>query len=454
MIGRRSFRHSARLPAEIVWVVAGQIAAAICAVVGMRFLTQLLPPAEYGVLALALTVGALMQQVVFGPVANAVLRFYSTSAARGELPRMLRAASSLFARAALALIVCAIAVEAVGTLRVALGGWAMIATASAFALVSGLNGVLAATHSAARRRSVVAAHQGLSELLRFGLAVAFVHYSGSSSVAALCGFVIGVGITCVSQSLVLWRSERHARPNAPSFTNEPRAIEQRWRRQLTQYARPFALWGGFTWVVLASDRWSLQAFQSTADVGRYAALLQLGSYPITMAASVLVQLAAPVLFARAADASDPALRSDSRRLNYTLTFLVLAATAVATAAAVLLYRPLFNVLIGEAYREVSWMLPVVVLSAGLFAAGQQLALTLQSDLRVDRLVVPKIGSSIVGIAGFFAGARWWGMPGVVWAGVLYAAVHLVWIALARAESTIQRVAPADVVAELPPVSNA
>lgn len=414
---------------EVLWVISGQSIAALCALLGMRYLTVYLPPAEYGVLALALTLGSLMQQIVFGPVSNAVLRFYAASATRRELRTMLRGAAVLFLWATAGLTVLAAVGAATHRVRPGSPAAGMIVAAALFAFVSGVNGALAAAHSAARRRSVVAAHQALAELLRFALAIAAVRLAGSSSLAALTGFVTGIGLCASSQGVLLWRAVRHEPRRAadPATIGESRA---RWRGELARYARPFAIWGGFTWAVLAADRWALQAFQSTADVGRYAALFQLGSYPITMGASMMVQLAAPVLFARAADASDLERRGESRHLNRILTALVLLATLVATLLAALLHRVIFAALVGESYRSVSWMLPAVVLGAGLFAAGQQLALTLQSDLRVERLVAPKIGSAVVGIILYFAGSRWGGMPGVVGAGVAFAAVHLAWVAVA------------------------
>ena len=415
--------------AEVAWVVAGQVVAALCALVGMRYLTRQMSPSEYGVLALALTVGALMQQLVFGPVSNAVLRFYSASATRGQLRPMLRGAARLFSGASLALAACTVVAIVARENTSVKGGGMLIAMASAFAFVLGANGVLAAAHSAARRRGVVAAHQALAEFLRFSVALIAIRLAGASSLSAITGFVIGIGLCASSQFALLFRVLRREPPDVeptPEVTSSPVG----WTRQLRGYAMPFALWGGFTWAVLASDRWSLQAFQNTAEVGRYAALFQLGSYPVTMGASMLVQLAAPVLFARAADASDAGRRNNSRRLNFLLTGLVLAGTVVATLAAELLHRQVFSLLVGEAYRSVSWLLPAVVFGAGLFAAGQQLALTLQSDMRVHRLLMPKIGSAVAGMGLYFGGSRWWGTPGVVIAGVLFSLLHLLWIALA------------------------
>lgn len=443
---RRVLDRLRRSPAEVAWVVAGQCVAALCALVGVRYLTQFLAPSEYGVLALSLTVGALMQQLVFGPVSSAVLRFYSASEERGELMGMLRAAASLIGWATLALMLLAIASALVPALPLGGVSGAVIVIACVFACVSGLNGALAAAHSAARRRSVVAAHQALSEVLRFSLAIAAIRLVNPSSMSALMGFVAGVSVCAVSQAVLLAR----AVPAPASVARDAALSRAHWHGQLVQYAIPFAVWGSFTWTVLAADRWSLQAFHSTDDVGRYAALFQLGSYPITMGATMMVQLVAPILFSRASDGSDPARLGHTRRLNRQLTALVLVATVVATVLAALLHRQVFSLLVGPAYRSLSFLLPLVVLGAGLFAAGQQLALTLLSDLRANRLIGPKIGSALVGIGCYYAGARWWGITGVVVAGIAFGVIHLVWIAIASRGATEQAVSSPTVTADAQP----
>src|SRR5438874_2297495 len=54
------------------------------------------------------------------------------------------------------------------------------------------------------------------------------------------------------------------------------------------YAWPFAAWGIFTWMQTASDRWALQG-RGTSEVGFYAALYQLGYYPMTLLSGFLVR---------------------------------------------------------------------------------------------------------------------------------------------------------------------
>src|SRR2546430_11136457 len=74
-----------RLAKEFFWVGAGQVAAIIGGLAGIRLLTQSLSPASYGELALGMTAAALTQQVVLGPAAGAILRFFAPATEAKQL---------------------------------------------------------------------------------------------------------------------------------------------------------------------------------------------------------------------------------------------------------------------------------------------------------------------------------------------------------------------------------
>ncbi len=79
-----------RLAKEGSWIVAGQIATVLGALVLVRVLTEYLEPAQYGQLALGLTVAGLVNQVVMGGVLAGIGRFYSIAAEANDLPARVR----------------------------------------------------------------------------------------------------------------------------------------------------------------------------------------------------------------------------------------------------------------------------------------------------------------------------------------------------------------------------
>src|SRR5438445_2570781 len=105
----------------------------------------------------------------------------------------------------------------------------------------------------------------------------------------------------------------------------------------------------------ASDRWALQG-RGTSEVGFYAALYQLGYYPMTLLSGFLVQLVSPVLFSRAGDGTDPARMAQSYRLNVLIFQGSLALTALAAVVALLFHQQIFSLSVAREYRRVSPLL--------------------------------------------------------------------------------------------------
>ena len=86
-----------RLSAEGGWIVAGQVASVIGALVLVRMLTEYLDPAQFGQLALGLTLAGLVNQTVLGGITAGIGRYYSIAADRQDLGAYLLATRYLLA---------------------------------------------------------------------------------------------------------------------------------------------------------------------------------------------------------------------------------------------------------------------------------------------------------------------------------------------------------------------
>jgi O-antigen/teichoic acid export membrane protein len=278
--------------------------------------------------------------------------------------------------------------------------------------------------NAARQRAVVACHQGIGQWLRFATALALIAAIGALSSVAMLGFAIASALVFGSQTVLFRRKILAMLPAEDSATEQDACV---WTRQMRGYAWPFAAWGIFTWAQMASDRWALQAGGSTGEVGLYAALYQLGYYPMMLLSGFLVQLVSPVLFSRAGDGTNPDRMAQSHRLN---RMLLLSSFALAVAGVILasfFHREILSLLAAPLYRAVSPLLPVMVLSGGLFAAAQIAVLSLLSGVNSRLLMAPKIATGLLGVLLNFAGAYWLGIRGVVYAGLAVSSIYLVWI---------------------------
>jgi len=412
-----------RLGREFLWIGSGQAVATVGMLVGVRLITGVLSPEVYGQLALGMTLGTLVNQVILGPLAGAALRFFSPARDAGELASFLAALRRMLGRATLMVVLLGVVVPAVLLLFGQSQLLWLAFAALAFALISGLNSTLNGLQNAARQRAIVAWHNALSSWGRFLMAFAMVLWLGASSAVAALGYTLATLVVLASQ---LWFFRRTIRPSEIAAEADDEGIRQ-WNRRMLNYAWPFATFGVFTFAQMASDRWALQIFATTREVGLYTVLCQLGYYPITILATLLVQLVSPIFFQRAGDGSDVCRVQQVHRVNRRLTFAVLLLTGLAVLLALAVHGLVFRWLVAPEYRPVSWLLPWMVLAGGLFATGQFASLSLMSGNRSANLIGPKVVTAVVGVGMNLIGARLYGAQGVVAASILFSAFYCLWI---------------------------
>jgi len=410
-----------RLLKEGFWVVLGQAVAVVGFVVGVRVLTGLLDPAAYGELALGMTVAILVNQTVLGPLSNGVTRFYAPAVEQGDLGGYLSAVRRLVLSAT-GIIVIMILPTIAGLLIAGRTEWIALATAAlVFAIFSGYNSILSGIQNAARQRSIVALHQGMQSWARFLVAAGLMLWLGTTSTVAMVGYAMAVILVLGSQYVYF----RRIVPKNINGSDKERS----WREKIWKYSWPFSIFGMFTWAQQASDRWVLELFATTQEVGLYAVLFQLGYYPMSMVTGMAMQFLAPIFYQRAGDASDNRRNANVNKLSWCLTWLALGATGVAFLVTFLYHTQIFRVLVAKEYASVSHLLPWMLLASGVFAAGQTIALDLMSQMKTQTMMAAKIVTALLGVVLNFAGAYWYGITGIVIAGILFSVSYFLWMAV-------------------------
>ena len=411
-----------RLGKELLQVGLGQAVAAGGSIVGVRLMTGALPPEAYGEIALAITFVTLMTQLMIGPLSASLTRYYNLALERKELTGFFGSSTSLAFKISLATVL----IFAAGGVYLWLSGQAgylgLVVFTLAFALVSGINVLLDSVQTAARQRAVVAWHQGMGQWLRYLAAVGLILLLGRNPTTAMAGYALAALLVLGSQ-LYFFKKKL---PNVSLVKSAPDA---NWNERILKYSLPFASWGIFTWLQLSSDRWALQTFSSTQNVGFYTVLYQLGYYPLLMAASVFAQFAEPVLFRQAGDGTQAERIDRAQRNTRRILFGAFIIVAIAVAAAWALHPLIFELFAAPAYRAVSGYLPIMVLSGGMFACGQIASMTQLNRGESKALLWPKITTGIAGTLFNLIGAAWMGLPGVVYAGAVFSILYLLWVYL-------------------------
>lgn len=405
----------------------GQGAAIAGALVGVRLLTELLDPAAYGELALAMTIATLVNQSVLGPIGNGISRFFAPAQEQSDVGAYLQASARLVLMATgvilAAMVLAVVVLEAAG-----LEAWiAVTGGALVFAILSGWSAVLSSIQAAARQRAIVALHQGLESWLRFLLAAILLVWLGPGSSIAMGGYVLALVVVLGSQTYFF----RRMAPPVVSVQRSPAV----WQARIWAFSWPMSIFGIFTWMQLVSDRWALGLFSSKQDVGLYAVLFQIGYFPISLLSGMVASFLAPIFYQRAGDASEQRRIAGVNRISWHITWWSLGITMVAVVVAFLWHGALFQLLVAPKYHTVSGLLPWVVLAGGVFAASQSLSLAMMSQLKTRLMMPAKIGTAVVGVLLNLGGAYWFGMQGIVFAGVLFSLLFFSWmLVLFRSEA--------------------
>ena len=418
MADREASRFN-RLVKESSWIVFGQLAAVVGALVLVRVLTEHLDPAQYGQLALGLTVAGLVNQTVFGGISAGIGRLYSIAAEKHDLPVYFRDSVRLLSYATLVVVAFGMALMA-ALLWSGHAHWMGLAGAAiVYSVLSGFNGALGGIQNAARQRAVVAFHGGIDAWLKILLALGIILLLGASGTAVIIGYCCSSLLVTASQALFVRNM----------FHREKSQVAQHslFLQQMWTFSWPFSTWGIFSWMQQASERWSLATYATQDSVGLYAVLSQLGYAPIAILTTMIMTLLAPILYQRAGDGTDRVRNANNHRLIWRMTIASLTVTLVGFAAAFLMHDWLFRLLVADEYRHVSHLLPWMVMAGGLFAAGQFLALKLMSEMRTARMAAAKITTALLGVAFNFYGAHSAGIAGVVTALVAFSVVYLSWM---------------------------
>ena len=414
-----SSKRFRRLFKEGFWVLLGQAAVVVGMLISVRILTALLNPTAYGELALGMTLATLVNQVLLGPLSNGVSRFYAPAVENGELGNYLLAVRQLVLYA-VGIVILMSPIIISGLAIFGQSKWIVLAGISLiYAVVRGVNFILNGLQNAARQRAIVALHQGAEPWARFSIAAGLIVWFGATSIVAMVGYVISIVLVLVSQYLIFLKIV----PQVEAFDSN---IKE-WRDKICQYSWPFLTWGIFAWSQQVSDRWALRSFGTTYEVGLYAVLFQMGSFPISTGSRLLVQFLTPIFYQRAGDASDIQRNNNVSNLSLRLTGLVLVGTLVIFFGAFIFHKKIFHIFVDIQYDTVSYLLPWVFLSAGLFAAGQTLSINLQSQMKTQSMIIVKITTAILGVIFNFAGAFYWGIQGIILSGVLFSVVYLGWM---------------------------
>lgn len=410
-----------RLSKEGSWILAGQATGVVGSLVLVRVLTEYLRPEEYGRLALGLTIATLVNQVATGGVSAGIGRFYSIAAEKGDLKGYLYASCRLMGYATLGIGFLAIMLMSVLCIAGESQWLGLTVVVLAFSLLTGYNSALNGIQNAARQRAIAALHGGMNAWLKIGLAVGAILWLGTSSTAVVIGYSVSALLVTGSQLFFL----RHLLRRQDSTTHTDR--NENWARQMWLFSWPMMVSGLFNWGYYASQRWALELFVSSADVGKFYALTQIAYTPIALAGSLFLSFITPILYLRVGDPKNHDRIIYVRSLAFKIAGLGIGATLLMVSVTTIAHETIFRLLVAKQYQEYSAFMPIVVIAAGLLQSSIALGSILTTSNQTNALLPLAIFGQAIIIVSNMISTQFFGINGLVYSMMGGACLHLIWM---------------------------
>jgi O-antigen/teichoic acid export membrane protein len=407
-----------RIGKESTWIVFGQAMTIFSTIILIRVLTAYLDPAEYGKLALTLTVGGLINQVITGGLTNGIIRHYSIANEEKDLNGYFSASIKLIIYHSLGILILATLIV-IGLVLLGYSNLILLAIgAVVLSTLSAIKGILNGIQNSARHRAFVAIHDSLEAWLKLGIALGVIQLLDNSISAVIVSYMLATSLVILSQ-LVFFSStikyEIH-------YSKQNSA----WKRKIWIYSLPFMTWGIFGWAQQSSASWTLSMLTTTEEVGFYSILMQLGYAPIQLFTGLVLTFITPILFTRAGDSTSETRNNSANQLIYYTALLGLGLTVLATIVAEILHAEIFSLFVDERYHSVSKFFPWMILSGGIFSIAQLYATRMMVFMDPKKLIAASIGSSLFGIIITYLSVNFFGLRGAIMALLAHAVIYLLW----------------------------
>lgn len=385
--------------------------------IGVRLLTSMMKPEEYGRLALGVSIAMGLVYSIGAALWGTITRFYSVAREDGSSQWYWRSIRKSLVYSSLAFTSLGLAVflgfKYAGFSNLVASFWLLSILFGGIQIIGETGSAL---QNGARNRHIFSLHQNLLGWGRFLLAYLIVLFWIPGAEGAILGFVIAAVITMISQRYWVKKLIFKRWPDTPC--TKDRSIE------FFKYFKPLAYSGVFIWIQLFADRWVLNSFVSLIDVGIYFALYQISYAPALYGSSFLIHLIGPILYDSAGDASDKVRLKKTTDLNGTIAVAILLFILIGVGVAFWVGHPVCRFLIAPDYQKGFWAFPWLLASGGIYSVGQQLLMSVYSGLDTKVIIPFRVITTILAIGCYAIGGVVFGFSGIIWGGFLFSLLYM------------------------------
>jgi O-antigen/teichoic acid export membrane protein len=406
---------------SLITVAAGQAVSAIGSLILVKILTSALQVSEYGILALGFTGSWLINQFIFGPLNQTVIRFYSEVDQIDKMPEFLCIVRDLLAKASILVLTISIILSGFLLTFSPFYSW-LIILISITSVVSGYSSILNGIQLARCARVNVATTQSVSAISRILLLILLVNFSNILNVEQVLSTLLIAEICILLLQVKIFTATTHI------ATSKFLHLNNDIRKRMWRYGLPFISWAIFSWLQFASDRWVLGMTHNSSTVGIYAAIFQLAYSPTLLLLTTIEQYFMPQIFLHASSLNDKTTQSLLENKQKVYLFVQISITFLVSLFFYLFHSKIALYLLPPEYYEFTYISPILACAAGANSLTQLLTVKQLSIFNSRGVLIPKILGTLFTIIIIVLSSLQFGIAGTACGVLMGAAVQafLIW----------------------------
>lgn len=405
---------------EIAWVIAGQTLSVGLGFIIIKVLSGL-GTEQFGIYVLVLTAAAFAGSLFYGPLLQGFLRFYYTYAAKNIQTLF----SKYFFRLLFFLSLLVLASAVLFTFaNFAFSFYKLkyffIAT-GIFIIALKYNEFFNSVLNLLRKRKLNSILQGIEKTISILLLV----------------LLLKLNILDIETAVIILASVAAIFGSAKFFyfkkllpvqqSNNPKQIRNEIKSILFPYIIPFVLWGVSGWLQLNGEKWIINDYLSTSDVGIYGVMMAVINSLVIIPNNIIVEFAMPIIFKYYADLKHKENVLTGYVYIKLIFILVLFLTAGATIVSFFAGSFLIKLISNDSFTTFSYLLPSLTLGTGLFFTGQALTNLGMALNKPDKYLAPKIAVGVLSVILNLVLIKILGIEGVSYSVLISGTVYVFYI---------------------------
>ena len=408
---------------EMSWVFAGQVTTVVLSFVIVKILSNM-GAYQYGIYTLVVSITAFFGLLFYGPLQQGFIRFYYHYLDLSLSKIFVRLTYKILFASGIILILFAFVFYFFSPLL-------NLSQTPLFFLISGIyiatfkideffNSVL----NIVRKRKENSIIQG-SEKAAIIIYLILLKYFNVLDVKNV--FIVLVLNTMLFSLIKIKFFESFLAIEKPQEKTFIKSSQKEMFSKLFRYVLPFLIWGFSGWLQLNGEKWIINGFLSTADVGIYAIMMAIVNGLIIIPNNIINDFATPIIFKQYADLNN--IENVKTGFHYIrINMLVIFSISVLSTIITYFLGREFISLVSNKYYTVYWyLLPLLCFGTGMFLTGQAHTVLGMALNLPNKYLPPKILIGIISVILNVYLIKNFGINGVAYTVLIVGIIYLIYV---------------------------